>query len=83
VSRFWVPGLGRYLLRHPRDVLSVARSAWRLRRNRWWRQYPWLPVPAEQYWRFRMVTVNGPDGHLDPVDVVAVAKWSDAQRVGR
>jgi hypothetical protein len=30
-----------------------------------------------------MMTVNGEDGHLSPEDVVAVAKWSDLQDVGR
>ena len=83
MRRFWVPGLGRYLIRHPCDVGSVARSAWRLRRHRWWRHYPWLPLPAVAYWNFRMTTVNGSDGHLDPAGVAAVAKWSDSQHVGR
>jgi hypothetical protein len=30
-----------------------------------------------------MTTVNGDDGHLAPEDVVAAAKWSDLQVVGR
>lgn len=83
VRSFWVPGLGRYLVRHPRDVVSVTRGGWRLRRRHWWRHYPWLPLPAEDYWDFRMTTVNGRDGHLDPRDVVAVARWSDSQRPGK
>jgi len=83
VKRWWVPGLGWYLGRHPGDVASVARAAWRLRRTRWWRQPPWLPLPSVAYWEFRMSTINGVDGHLEPAAVVAAARWSVQQRVGR
>jgi len=83
MKRYWVPGLARYLLTHPGDVASVVRAAWRLRRARWWRQSPWLPLPAKDYWEFRLSTVNGVKGRLDPAAVVAVAKWSESQRVGR
>lgn len=83
MSRYWVPRLGRYLLTHPRDIGCVARAAWRLRRSHWWRQRPWLPLPAAQYWDFRMMTVTGARGRLSPHDVVAAAKWSDLQDVGR
>lgn len=83
VKRFWVPGLARYLVRHPRDLGCVVRAAWRVRRDRWWAHVPWLPLPDAAYWDFRMTTVNGRDGHLDPVDVVRVARWSDSQRVAR
>jgi hypothetical protein len=83
MSEWWVPGLGRYLLHHPRDIASVVRAAWRLRRRDWWRRRPWLPLPAPEYWHFRLTTVNGPHGRLDPAAVVAAARWSDRQRVGR
>ena len=83
MKRFWVAQLGRYLLTHPRDVASVVRASWRLRRADWWRSRPWLPVPPEAYWNFRMSTVNGTDGVVHPRDVVAAAKWSDAQDVRR
>jgi hypothetical protein len=83
VNRWWVPGLGRYLVRHPRDVVSVTRAAWRLRRDKWWRRRPWLPLPPDAYWEFRMTTVNGVDGHLEPAEVVAAARWSVQQHVGR
>ena len=83
VRRYWVPGLGRYLLVHPRDIPRVVRAGWRLRRENWWRHRPWLPLAPDSYWDFRMTTVNGTDGHVSPRDVVAVAKWSDLQDVRR
>lgn len=76
-------GLGRYLVRHPSDIASVLRAAWRLRRGNWWRQRPFLPLPATAFWEFRLATANGDDGHLDPEDVAAFARWSDLQNVGR
>lgn len=79
----WVTGLSRFLLRHPRDIPSVVRAAWRLRREHWWRHRPWLPIPPEAYWRFRTMTVSGDDEQLDPEAVVAFARWSDRQRVGK
>jgi len=83
VSRYWVRGLGRYLARHPRDITCVVRAGWRLRRESWWRRYPWLPLPDAAYWEFRVRTVSGGDAQLEPAQVVAAAKWSDLQRVGR
>ena len=80
---YWVPGLGRLLLRRPRSAASVARAAWRLRRRHWWRHYPWLPLPDEHYWSFRVSTVAGAQGRLDPAQVLRAAEWSDLQRVGR
>ena len=83
MTRYWVPRLGRFLLVHPRDIPCVLRAGWRLRRENWWRHRPWLPLPAAAYWDFRMTTANGDDGRLSPEDVVAVAKWSALQDVGR
>jgi len=82
VRRWWVRGLGRYLLTHPGSVAVVLRAAWRLRRAHWWRHPPFLPLAAKEYWDFRLTTVNGRNGDLDPAGVVAVAKWSERQRVG-
>ena len=83
MSRYWVPGLGRYLARHPRDVPCVVRAGWRLRRTAWWRRFPWLPLPHGAYWEFRVRTVTGDEGRLEPAQVVAAAQWSEMQRVGR
>ena len=83
MRRWWVPGLGRYLIAHPSNIASVVRAGWRLRRANWWRSPPYLPLPANAFWDFRLATVNGDDGHLEPHDVVSVARWSALQNVGR
>ncbi len=83
VRRFWVSGLGRYMFAHPRDIPCVIRAGWRLRRREWWQHRPWLPFPAADYWEFRLTTFMGADGEMKPVDVIAVAKWSDLQDVRR
>ncbi|MBW4029850.1 MAG: hypothetical protein HIU57_04120 [Acidobacteria bacterium] len=83
MKRYWVPGLARYLARHPRALTRVARAAWRLRRQHWWRRRPWLPVPDAAYWEFRVHTVAGADTRLEPAQVAGAAEWSVRQRVGR
>jgi hypothetical protein len=76
--------VARFLLRHPRQLPTVVRAGWRLRSTRWWRHAPFLPLPDRAYWRFRMMTVMGPSGErMSGRDVVAAAKWSLRQRVGR
>jgi len=82
MKQFWTPGLGRYMLRHPSAVPVLARAAWRLRRDAWWRCAPFLPLPGDAYWKFRITTVAGTTGELDPRGVVDAARWSLRQRVG-
>ena len=73
-----------YLLGHPADAMVVARAGWRLRRRRWWRRAPFLPVPDSAYWSFRMKTAFG-DEVVSPAprELVAAARWSVQQRVGK
>ena len=83
MTSYWTRGLGRYLLRHPQDIVIVVRAGLRLRKKDWWRHAPFLPLPDAKYWEFRMSTVNGIDGKLTPKDVVVAAKWSLHQPVGK
>ena len=83
MTSYWTRGLGRYLLRHPKDIVIVVRAGLRLRKKDWWRHAPFLPLPDAKYWEFRMSTVNGIDGKLTPKDVVVAAKWSLQQPVGK
>ena len=63
----------------------------RMARRGWWRRAPYLPVPGEAYWRFRMETVyglGGPDAPsggatLTPEDVVAFLRWCQRSRPER
>ena len=52
----------RAIALHPTIWLSALGAVFRLARQGWWRRPPFLPLPGEEYWRFRMVTVyGGPD----------------------
>ncbi|MGD0853656.1 MAG: hypothetical protein ABSA07_09920 [Acidimicrobiales bacterium] len=80
----WAPGLGRYLWRRPASALILARAAWRLRREEWLRHPPFLPVPAPEYWQFRLATVNGSaSSRLSPSSMVDAATWALRQPRGR
>jgi hypothetical protein len=75
-------------------AIAVRPSLWwpavtalgRLARDGWWRQAPFLPVPGEDYWRFRMTTAFGGSGEgasLDAADVVAYLQWCRRARPRR
>jgi hypothetical protein len=84
MRHLWTPGLGRYLVRHPAKASTLARAGWRLRRERWLRLPPFLPLPDADYWHFRMVTVNGNSSTaLSPASMVEAAAWALAQPIGR
>jgi hypothetical protein len=67
----------------PRALLSpsTARAllvvAWRFRRNRWYLRFPFLPLPARDYVRWRMYTAYGDADAVPPVqDVIRYARWA-------
>ncbi len=81
LKELWPKGLLTYLVRHPRDIAVVIGSAWAVRRRKWWRTKPFLPVPDSSYWQFRMSTAFGVDrGDVTPSEVVAAARWSRLER---
>jgi hypothetical protein len=50
----------------------------RLARRGWWHRPPFLPVPSDDYWHFRLVTAFGGAGNeaaLTRRDVVAYLQW--------
>ncbi|HQT99036.1 MAG TPA: hypothetical protein PLG60_00875 [Acidimicrobiales bacterium] len=73
-----------HFVAHPADALVVLRAGWRLRRRFWWRRAPFLPIPDRSYWAFRTKTAFG-DELVSPAprDMVAAARWSVRQRVGK
>ncbi len=61
----------------PRLALALLIVAWRFRRERWWAQVPFLPLPARDYVRWRMYTAYGDHDAVPPVeDVVRYARWA-------
>lgn len=84
MNTMWPKGLAKHLIRHPGDLAPVVGSAWALRRRRWWASRPFLPLPDERYWRFRMQTALGDEAATPSVDdVVAAARWSRRERARR
>jgi hypothetical protein len=70
--------VARAVLSHPELWWASAGAVRRMARRGWWRRPPFLPVPGDAYWRFRLVTANGGDGEtdaLEPSDVVAYLRW--------
>lgn len=64
-------------LRNPAVGMALVRVAWRFRRRGWYRQFPFLPLPAREYVRWRMHTAYGRDDAVPPAsDVVRYARWA-------
>ena len=55
---------------------TAIRQWWRLVPGGWWRRPPFLPVPATEYVRFRLLTQYGDNEHApDAADVVNYLTW--------
>lgn len=54
-------------------LLGAARA---LVPPRWWRQWPFLPLPDHRYWKFRMETAYGRTNARPSItQAVEVARW--------
>ncbi len=61
----------------PRLWRSAVAQARRLARPRWWRRWPFLPLPDRAWIAFRLRTAYGDPRHVPPPgDVVAWLEWS-------
>jgi hypothetical protein len=71
---------------HPDLWLASAGALRRMARRGWWHRAPFLPLPGEAYWHFRLVTAYGGDGEtgaLTPADVLAYVRWCQRSRPRR
>ena len=77
---------------HPGLWWAAVGALQRMARRGWWRRAPFLPVPGEAYWRFRLETAYGGGegagdaagaGALSPADVVAFLRWCQRSRPRR
>jgi hypothetical protein len=74
------------VLPHPSLWAAAVGAVLRLARRGWWRRPPFLPLPGQEYWRFRLVTAYGGAGQgdaLTPDDVLAYLRWCQRARPGR
>lgn len=58
---------GRALAR-PRLLLLLLGAAWRFRRRDWYRRLPFLPLPSDEYMRWRQQTAFGDERAAPAVD---------------
>jgi hypothetical protein len=76
----------RAIAPHP-ELWSAALGVFvRMARRGWWRRAPFVPLPGEAYWHFRLVTAYGGDGDdeaLTTADVVAYVRWCQRSRPRR
>jgi hypothetical protein len=87
----------RAVMPRPRLWCSAAAAVVRLAKRGWWRRAPFLPLPGDAYWQFRLVTAYGGDGNgpgvaggegekdkvLREADVVAFLEWCQRSRPSR
>lgn len=60
----------------PRLAVALLRVAWRFRSRHWYRRFPFLPLPAAEYVRWRMHTAYGDSDTVPPADdVIRYALW--------
>jgi hypothetical protein len=61
----------------PRTGVALARVGWRFRARGWSRRFPFLPLPASRYVRWRMYTAYGDEDVVPPAsDVIRYARWA-------
>lgn len=76
----WLTLLARLATRslvRPTLAADLLRVAWRFRSRRWLTRFPFLPLPAMDYVRWRMHTAYGDPHAVPPVDdVVRYARWA-------
>ena len=67
-------------MRRPSTAAALLRVAWRFRRRRWWQRFPFLPLPARDYLRWRMHTAYGDADTVPPADdVIRFARWATSK----
>ncbi len=67
------------VLARPRLWATALGQLLRLARPGWWHRWPLLPLPDEEYLRFRLVTAYG-DPERDPevADLITYLHWCRA-----
>jgi hypothetical protein len=76
-DRRWLAGALAAVVRHPTLWPTALRQVFRLAAPGWWRRSPHLPLPPDDYLRFRLVTMYGGDGDQvpNPSELVTYLRW--------
>lgn len=75
VSARWVARAAVAVIKRPVLWPTAARQVFRVAEPGWWRQRPFLPLPARAYLRFRLETAYGDERDPEPADVVTYLHW--------
>lgn len=68
-------------IRRPSLAVNLARVSWRFRSRRWYRRFPFLPLPDAAYLGWRMHTVFGDEGAVPSAeDVERYTRWAVKSR---
>ncbi len=60
----------------PSLAVDLLRVAWRFRARGWYARFPFLPLPAADYVRWRMHTAYGDPNTVPPAeDIIRYARW--------
>ena len=75
-----IAALSARALLSPALAIDLLRVAWRFRHRHWYMRFPFLPLPAHNYLRWRMYTAYGDEQAIPPADdVIAFARWVGRQ----
>ncbi len=75
-----ITALSLRALVNPMLAIDLLRVTWRFRHRHWYRRFPFLPLPAQGYMRWRMYTAYGDEAAVPPAeDVIAFARWVGRQ----
>jgi len=65
---------------NPLLAVDLLRVAWRFRHRHWYKRFPFLPLPAQSYVKWRMYTAYGDEAAVPAVhEVIAFARWVGRQ----
>jgi len=68
-------------LRRPALVGPILGAAWSSRRRDWFRRVPFLPLPSDEYLRWRMETAYGDPDALPPdEELERYLRWAAGMR---
>ncbi len=68
-------------IRRPALGVSLVRVSWRFRSRRWYRRFPFLPLPDSDYLKWRLHTAYGDDGAVPSADdIERYARWAVKSR---
>lgn len=64
----------------PSLAFDLVRMGWRFRHRRWYYRFPFLPIPARSYVRWRMYTAYGSEDAMPTVnEIITYARWLGRQ----